>query len=345
MKKRNVICAALLAGAMAVSAMSMGFAAWQTNITGSGSVAASGKWEIAVTDASLQLSSGASATREVTTYALERTNVKGDALLTSVISSSTWLQEGQDGLLGTQSEEAMSKYTYYYLVDTTKYSMDNIPDLSKEDVATIAADDSTVVISDYLSAYYRYIYPTTGYDSEKSVACAAKVVDGLLRDSTALIQEQHPDNYKDYMLVYLSSTGGKYSYSIASMVEKKEVVAVDDENGVSYTDTDVAFADVTFTLPGAWAQYSLTVINNGTVSANLADAVIELNTDSDQLVLNKPDLSEEVLQPGESCTITFVVKVPDTITEDLDATGTLTVTLPYSQATVEAAPVAGHTHG
>ena len=78
---------------MAVSAMSMGFAAWQTNITGSGSVAASGKWEIAVTDASLQLSSGASATREVTTYALERTGVKDDTLIAATISSSTWVQD------------------------------------------------------------------------------------------------------------------------------------------------------------------------------------------------------------------------------------------------------------
>ena len=93
MKKRNVICAALLAGAMAVSAMSMGFAAWQTNITGSGNVAASGKWDVAITDASLNLSSGASATREVTTYELERTGVKDDTLIAATISSSTWVQD------------------------------------------------------------------------------------------------------------------------------------------------------------------------------------------------------------------------------------------------------------
>ena len=78
---------------MAVSAMSMGFAAWQTNITGGGNVAASGKWDVAITDASLQLSSGASATQEVTTYALERTGVKDDTLIAATISSSTGVQE------------------------------------------------------------------------------------------------------------------------------------------------------------------------------------------------------------------------------------------------------------
>ena len=94
-----------------------------------------------------------------------------------------------------------------------------------------------------------------------------------------------------------------------------------------------------------FAAWQTNITGSGTASANLADAVIELNTESDQLVLDKPDLSEEVLQPGESCTITFVVKVPEDITGDLDAAGTLTVTLPCSQAAVEAAPAAGHTHG
>ena len=343
-KKSRIITALTLCAVTAVSVMSIGLTSWQTTITGSGSVSAAGKWDVAVTDAGLQLSTGASASKEMTTYELERTGVKSDALITSVLSSSTWLEEGQEEKIGTQSEEALSKYTYYYLVDTTKYDMDNISALTKEDVAAIVSDESTVVISDYLKAYYRYIKPTTAYDSEKSTACAAKVVDGLLRDSYQLIADMVPDHYQDYMLVYLSSTGGKYSYSIASMVEKTETVGVDAEDAVTYTDTEVSFADVDFTLPGAWAQYSITVTNNGTVDANLSDAVIELETDSDQLVLDKPDLEKEVVKPGESCTITFVVKVPDTVTGDLDARGRLIITLPYGQISVEAAPAASHSH-
>lgn len=348
MKKRNVICAALLAGAMAVSAMSMGFAAWQTNITGSGNVAASGKWDVAITDASLNLSSGASASQTVTTYELQRTGVKDDTLIAATISSSTWVQDA--ALVGTQSDSKVNgyQYVYYYAVDTSKYSLDTLESYTTKDAMNVVREDpTTVCLFNELNAYYRYVSgdPTVG-TAAGSQASAAKVVDGMLRDSIALLKERFPDTYQNYLIVYIGGSGwGQFSHTIASMVEKTDIVAVDGENGVSYTATDVNFADVTFGLPGAWAQYSLTVTNNGTVSANLADAVIELNTDSDQLVLNKPDLSEEVLQPGESCTITFVVKVPDTITEDLDATGTLTVTLPYSQATVEAAPVAGHTHG
>ena len=85
--------------------------------------------------------------------------------------------------------------------------------------------------------------------------------------------------------------------------------------------------------------------NNGTVDANLSNVAIDLVTESDQLVLDKPDLGSETLTPGESCTITFVVKVPETITEDLNASGTLSVKLAYDQATAEEAPASGHTHG
>ena len=86
-KKSRIITALTLCAVTAVSVMSIGLASWQTTITGSGSVSAAGKWDVAVTDASLQLSTGASASKEVTTYELERTGVKSDALITSVLSS------------------------------------------------------------------------------------------------------------------------------------------------------------------------------------------------------------------------------------------------------------------
>ena len=107
----------------------------------------------------------------------------------------------------------------------------------------------------------------------------------------------------------------------------------------------VSFADVTFGLPGAWASYTVTVTNNGTVNANLAGAAIALDTrNPEQLTLNQPDLIDETLAPGESCTLTFVLQVPQDYIGELNATGTLTVTLPYAQDTVEPAPAAAHTH-
>ena len=52
----------------------------------------------------------------------------------------------------------------------------------------------------------------------------------------------------------------------------------------------------------AWASYTVTVTNNGTVNANLAGAAIALDTQNpEQLTLNQPDLIDETLAPGESC--------------------------------------------
>lgn len=344
MDLKKKICAFGLAGAVAVSALSLGFASWHTNITANGNVNAQGNWAVEITDASMKLSSGASATTQATNMSLQRTGVKGDSLLASTISSSKWLSAEQADLQGTQSDEALSAYTNYYLVDTTKHSMDDIANLSKDDVAAIVADESTITISDHLNAYYRYVTGVTDGSSEQATASAAKVVDGLLKDSAALLKEQRPDTYQDYMLVYLSSSGGRFSYSIATVNTTTESTPAEGDAlaAISEDKASVSYADVNLGVPGAWAEYTMTVTNNGSTDANLAGAQISLNTESDQLKLDKPDLADETLAPGESCTVSFVLSVPEDVTGDLDASaGTLTVTLPYSQTAVEAAPEVG----
>ena len=55
-----------------------------------------------------------------------RTGVKSDSLIAATISASTWLNEGQDDLIGTQSDESMSQYTRYYAVDTSKFDLSDI---------------------------------------------------------------------------------------------------------------------------------------------------------------------------------------------------------------------------
>ena len=266
---------------------------------------------------------------------MERAGEKGDPLIASVISASTWVDDAS--LQGTQSDEAMSEYTNYYAVDTTEFSLDSI--LAGGNFEAVSTAESTYVVSDHLNMYYRYVNgdPTMG-TSEGTEASAKKVVDGLLRDVTADLKELYPDTYENYVLVYMS----KYnSYEIAQMTQQP----VDEDDLVSFTDTDVTFADVSFAVPNAWASYSVTVTNNGTVNANLANAEIRLDTeDTDQLVLEAPDLSDEILAPGESCTLTAVVKALDNGSGTLDAAGTLVISLPYAQDSVEAAPEAGHSH-
>ena len=128
------------------------------------------------------------------------------------------------------------------------------------------------------------------------------------------------------------------NYVIASMG------SASGEETATFTATDAAYADVEFTLPGAWAQYSVTVENKGTANANLEDAVIRLDTeDADQLSLDAPDLSGKTLAPGESCTITVVVEALDDGSDTLDASGRLSIELPFVQDTVEEAPSASYT--
>ena len=339
-KKSIIICLLVLCFVFAVSAMSMGFASWHTDITSSGNVAAAGKWDVSITDANMNLSTGASASVTVTNYNFERTGEMKDNLIASTISDGTWIDDAN--LVGTPSNTTMDKYVSYYAVDTTKYSLD-FSNMVKADCDAIIADESTVKLSDHMKMYYRYINGSQNLPYDEFTALseenATKVVSGLLNDANKLLEELYPDTYQNYVLCDISYP--QWSHVFAKM---KTISSEVSSTEATYTDTEVNFADVTFALPGAWAQYTITVANNGTADANLADAIIQLETESDQLVLDKPDLSDETLKPGESCIISFVVKVPETITDDLNATGKLTVKLPYNQLIVEDAPAASHTH-
>ena len=114
---------------------------------------------------------------------------------------------------------------------------------------------------------------------------------------------------------------------------------------VTRTDTSAAYSNIVFTLPDAWASYTLTITNKGTADAHLSDGVISLEgADSAQLRLDAPDLSDDVLAPGQSCTVQVVVQALDNGSDTLETSGALKIDLPYSQAAVEQAPQAGHQH-
>ena len=117
------------------------------------------------------------------------------------------------------------------------------------------------------------------------------------------------------------------------------------------TDNSVTYAPVTFTLPEAWANYNVTITNNGTVNANLADYKVETSLDGetqfdDVFEVTTPEFgTDEVLAPGESCTFNVVVKAKDGTDNSIESdTGNFTITLSYVQDEVEAAPAVDHTH-
>ena len=327
----------------AIAIIGTSFALWTTTLKGNGSISASGSWNVEITNADLNVSStGASVSVE--TSALARANNKPDILVASTISSGTWLSAAQQDLMGTQSNEAMSKYTSFYAVDSTKYDLSNIKSITEEQYKTISADPSTFVVSDHLKMYYRYVKGLNDGSAEAAQTSAAKVVDGLLRDTTASLKEFYPDTWQHYVLVNMDKYGS-WNYVIANM-EKTTVSDSDLSAGdlASFTAAEVNYADVAFSLPGAWAQYGVTVTNNGTVDANLEKTVIRLDTENkDQLALDAPDLTGKTLAPGESCTIKVVVKALDNGTGSLSANGRLVMELPYVQDTVESAPSASYT--
>ena len=270
--------------AIAASTFAIGFAAWRTELTAQGSVTANGKWDVKVSDASLTTSSGAYTIEEVTTF--DRTGEKDDTLLASTISSSTWVNDG--ALMGTQSNEAMSPYTNYYAIDTSKYSVDTLKAYTTADQMNGMRDDpSTLCLSDHLKMYYRYVNGQNDGSAAAASASAKAVMDGFVADTEKLLKSKFPSTYQNYTVAYISGlysgtakTWSKFCYSIAKFTTEQ---AAGGSNHASFTDTTVAYNQVNFTLPHAWAKYSISVTNNGTAAANLGETEISLTGDDTAL--------------------------------------------------------------
>lgn len=119
---------------------------------------------------------------------------------------------------------------------------------------------------------------------------------------------------------------------------------VDYPASISEDGHSAQFGNVNLGLPSAWAEYAVTVINNGTAGARVNAQDIHLETESELLILDVPVLDDTMLRPGDACTFTFVVSVEDTDRPVLDETGTVWVSLHHEQETVEPAPQPAHEH-
>ena len=104
-KRRGLIIGSVIT---AIAIIGTSFALWATTLKGNGGISASGSWNVEITDADLSVSSTGTAV-SAETYALDLANVKDDTLVAATISSVKWLSAGQQDLVGTQSDEAMSK--------------------------------------------------------------------------------------------------------------------------------------------------------------------------------------------------------------------------------------------
>ena len=141
------------------------------------------------------------------------------------------------------------------------------------------------------------------------------ILNGLVAQSDALIKTLRPDTFRNYALICMAADGTDHCDHLQFVIGSMGRTG-GEQAPATRTDTSAAYSDIVFTLPDAWASYTLTITNKGTADAHLSDGVISLEgADSAQLRLDAPDTS-----------------------------GALKIDLPYSQAAVEQAPQAGHQH-
>lgn len=340
MKRKSAAAIAAAAVLTLGAAMGMGYAAWSTMVTGSGSVTAAGNWDVAVTDASVRLSSAGAALSSETVYTFEKTEeaYSNAYKYVGTLSTNDTIKGATEENHATQSELPMQEAAAFYAIDTSRTSWETVESWngSAEQISALIADETTVDLDGYLHAYYRY----NNMPGKTTAEIYQDVVDAFVADTEALLKELYPDTWMNYAIATLVPNGPSLCYEIAAMNAEEVPGETSVENG-----TAVDYADVVFGIPGAWAEYSLTVTNNGTVPASLSGANLSFETDQpEQLVMNAPDLSDEVVAPGESCTITVVVEALDDGSGSLNASGSLTIEMPFTQQTVEEAPAPSHSH-
>lgn len=122
------------------------------------------------------------------------------------------------------------------------------------------------------------------------------------------------------------------------------VVATSDHGTatVNATDATKMTADIELSYPGDGCYVTATIKNNGTVAAKLVGFNIYdkgttttfYNDDIEVLVPDMDTTGNEVLQPGESTTITFTVKWKKDSTKE-SATAEFDIELDYEQSTEE----------
>lgn len=96
-----------------------------------------------------------------------------------------------------------------------------------------------------------------------------------------------------------------------------------------------AVMEASLAAPGAWANFTLTVVNRGTKAAVLSQVLQRDDTPDNILVsfgISNEDAGE-TLSPGQSCTVTIVAQVDPALTDAaLASSGDFALTLVYDAA-------------
>ena len=356
-KKAVGIAALAISGLMAVSVMGMGFAKWKTDITATGNVSASGKWDVELTAAELSVSKGVSVKQDYSDYELKNIceeNKKGQACIEAAVKRTSVTSYPTTGTQNSRFQVS----AWLWLVDTTRFDMSKLGTFDSENRRLTMLDGLengyVIRLSDTNTApdgtktkpinAWNYYKSKTDYFGDSSAR--DKILDGVVAQSNDLIRKIRPDTYYNYALICMAADGttdcSHLQFPIATMGSKSGSAP----SSVTISDNGAVYSDVTFTLPDSWANYTLTVTNKGTVEADLSDFAFSLGSDVGELVILSPDMKDEVLAPGQSCTVNVVVKAVDADNNGIiEASGQLSIKLSYTQPDVEPEPSVKHTNG
>lgn len=313
--------------------MAFGFSKWSSDVDLNGTVSANGKWDVAVTAADAAISSTGAEINEI--------DAESSYEVVTYPVYVTYYSSGYYGFVigddeGTKTQITYTDFTTNYGKGAAKYI-----GVSKFKSAggSLANDNYTFMLNvadEYQGIVGKWLNQATlkaadggASDGEQIGTAIAWLYHGFATNKPA---NPNIDLTWDAANTYFAAN--------STTTVTAEI-----------TDNSVTYAPVTFTLPEAWANYNVTITNNGTVNANLSDYKVETSLDSDALFadvfeVTTPKFGEdEVLAPGDSCTFNVVVKALNGTENSIESdTGNFTITLSYVQDDVEDAPAVAHTH-
>lgn len=336
MKKRTKLLSAVTAGTMALGVMCFGFAQWSTEISANGTVSANGKWDVKITDAAItKISNGVTPSLEAVTVEPTAQVVEYDVKLKYVG--------------GVNDPNGKPNGAYMYIIDDKNPQTVNI---TKDELAEFTAQ---LMIPRDKRYYTTAVIPgdsgLTNFkvDVDESKSSLINYYRPNVLDTTTYSLHLNDDGANEGVVVGKAIgwlIGGFYKDLDGSVQLTYKAANAALENAESsttypaqFTDTTADYGNVNFSIDDAWAEYSLTITNNGTVNANLSNCKFNITELSDEFVVDTPNLNNKVLAPGESCTATFVVKVKSEGELSADAQP-FSVELTYVQDTVDEAPSA-----
>lgn len=336
MKKRLKLLTGLTAGTMALGLMCFGFAQWSTDITLDGTVSANGKWDVSISDAAVvNISKGTAVDAEVVAVEPTCTVTVYDLKLHDLNNGNYIYQiddiNGKDVTL-TKSEFEAYDLRLNGIMSDNEYTSGKGPDF----ITYYVNYDETYI--DQLS----YFKGTNGINYN-AIAATTKNTDNGQSDGT-VVGSVIAWCCNGFSTETPSNENIKLTWKSASDELSEKTSSLSYPASISEDKASAKYANVEFSLSGAWAEYSVTVTNNGTANANLSDFQLEVEL-AEPYTVDLPTIDDnEVLKPGESCTLNFVVSV-ESGEESFEADNqAFTVQLKYVQDTVEPAPSASHTH-